>query len=542
MQLLRNLKINSMKMLMKRLQVLFTVWFILGNIHSQAQNVSINTSGTPATTGAILDLSNNSSSGLLLPNVSLTNAAVLNPPITGGNPAQLSGLMVFNTSPSLINGLSGAGLYYWNNSLANWICFGNAPQPPNYLARWITAASLGIGVAQDNGSGVAISSIAMTPKSMLDVSGGIAIGTYAGTIAAPANGMIVPGQTSVGNNLPNGKAIIDLSNGNNQGLLLPAAAAMPAVAASENGLVIFNSTLGCPEYAFNGTWTTLPPHGSVSFHYVGPLPSPWSWTVPPCVTTIKVIAAGAAGGAGWNSSCTNPPGGPGAIISATVTVVPGHILKIVTASQGGGNTGWAGGGGGGTFIWDNNTNTLLVAAGGGGGGGGQGGGSCGWPGCPGSATTTPTDNGQTGAAGAGGGAGARGTGTTAGGPGAGWLTGAGVGMPVQQVRLGDGGSGHNAGAGSYVGGWGGNGGCAGGGNGGWGGGGGGGDDNCGANSGGGGGGGGYNGGGGGNGNGAIGSEYGGGGGGSGYYNGVSIVSPQGTAGFNEGNGYVIIHY
>jgi hypothetical protein len=41
-----------------------------------------------------------------------------------------------------------------------------------------------------------------TPQSALDVSGGISLGTYAGTIAAPANGMIVSGILGVGTSTP----------------------------------------------------------------------------------------------------------------------------------------------------------------------------------------------------------------------------------------------------------------------------------------------------------------------------------------------------
>jgi hypothetical protein len=47
-----------------------------------------------------------------------------------------------------------------------------------------SATSMGIGTA--------------TPLSALDVAGGIAVGTYAGTSAAPANGMIVSGSVGIG--------------------------------------------------------------------------------------------------------------------------------------------------------------------------------------------------------------------------------------------------------------------------------------------------------------------------------------------------------
>jgi gliding motility-associated-like protein len=117
---------------------------------------------------------------------------------------------------------------------------------------------------------------------------------------------------------------------------------------------------------------------SVTFNYTG---SVQNWVVPPCVTSINVVAAGADGG-GAN-------GGNGAIVSATLAVTPGQTLQIKVGGSGacpgagyngggtGGNAGTAAnracGGGGATDIRISpygNANRLLVAAGGGGMGGG----------------------------------------------------------------------------------------------------------------------------------------------------------------------------
>ncbi len=129
---------------------------------AQAQNVAINVSGNNAYTGAILDLSNNNTpqaNGFLPPYVSLIDATILTTPITGGTGSQLSGLIVYNTNTSVTNGLSGPGLYYWNNTLATpaWIYLGNGTVGGsgtlNYLARWTpNGTTLGTGVTQDNGS------------------------------------------------------------------------------------------------------------------------------------------------------------------------------------------------------------------------------------------------------------------------------------------------------------------------------------------------------------------------------------------------------
>src|SRR5581483_4960860 len=46
-----------------------------------------------------------------------------------------------------------------------------------------------------------------TPKSKLDVNGGLAVGTYAGTAAAPSNGLVVSGSVGIGTSSP-GSAVL----------------------------------------------------------------------------------------------------------------------------------------------------------------------------------------------------------------------------------------------------------------------------------------------------------------------------------------------
>lgn len=117
---------------------------------------------------------------------------------------------------------------------------------------------------------------------------------------------------------------------------------------------------------------------TVTFNYTG---SMQTWTVPPCVTSITITAAGAEGG--------GTTGGNGAIVTATMAVTPGQILQIRVGGAGacpgagfngggtGGNAGTAAnrgcGGGGATDIRIAPYalgNRILVAAGGGGMGGG----------------------------------------------------------------------------------------------------------------------------------------------------------------------------
>ena len=120
---------------------------------------------------------------------------------------------------------------------------------------------------------------------------------------------------------------------------------------------------------------------TVTFNFTGNVQT---WTVPPCVTSINVTAAGADGG--------GSAGGNGAVVTGTLAVTPGQVLNIYVGGTGTCNTnsggGWNGGGtgkaanssangscggGGATDIRIGGTalaNRVIVAAGGGGMGGG----------------------------------------------------------------------------------------------------------------------------------------------------------------------------
>lgn len=82
----------------------------------------------------------------------------------------------------------------------------------------------------------------------------------------------------------------------------------------------------------------------------------------------EFTVAGARGGNGTLA------GGNGAIVTVTLALTQGHVLRLLpgqigtTAVSGCGIT--KAGGGGGSFVYNNNTSTILIAAGGGGGGSG----------------------------------------------------------------------------------------------------------------------------------------------------------------------------
>jgi hypothetical protein len=133
------------------------------------------------------------------------------------------------------------------------------------------------------------------------------------------------------------------------------------------------------------------------------------WTVP--TTGAYTIDAYGAKGGSTNVSTTYA-GGNGARMKGTFNLTAGQQLKILVGQMGG-TFGYTGGGGGGTFVAFAN-NTPIIVAGGGGGGGNSGGagysavtsvnGTTGYPGYPAGVNgygSTSTSNGGWGQAGAG---------------------------------------------------------------------------------------------------------------------------------------------
>lgn len=246
-----------------------------------------------------------------------------------------------------------------------------------------------------------------------------------------------------------------------------------------------------------------------TFNYVAP--SLQTYTVPVGVTSINIDASGAQGGS-VSTSCTGT-GGLGARIVGDFTVTPGEVLSIMVGQQGYSNGSDAGGGGGSFVV--RTGNVCLVAAGGGGGATNNIT-QCGsnLNGLDATITTSGTASGNGLVAGGTNGNGG-GASTGSGGGGGGFLTDgiAGTGFANNNgkcyINGGAGGSGNNNDGGGY-----------GGGGAGW------------FTGGNGGGGGGYSGG------GTSGSQpYSGGGGGGSYNGGTNQVN---TAGFQTGNGRVII--
>ena len=100
-----------------------------------------------------------------------------------------------------------------------------------------------------------------SPKANLDINGGVTIGTstsYTGS-ATSANGAIIQGTVGIGNNNPSAKAILDLTNGSNKGVLLPriTSSAEAGLTGVSSGLMFYNTTTNCVDVYANGSWQSV---------------------------------------------------------------------------------------------------------------------------------------------------------------------------------------------------------------------------------------------------------------------------------------------
>ena len=86
------------------------------------------------------------------------------------------------------------------------------------------------GVAAITGAG-ALGAGTVSPQSMLDVAGGAAIGSYAGTTAAPSNGMIVSGVVGIGTTTP--RSTLDVAGG-----IAVGTSYAGTIAAPSNGMIV----------------------------------------------------------------------------------------------------------------------------------------------------------------------------------------------------------------------------------------------------------------------------------------------------------------
>jgi hypothetical protein len=107
-------------------------------------------------------------------------------------------------------------------------------------------------------------------------------------------------------------------------------------------------------------WLGTHAQTTVTYNYTG---TAETFTVPPCVTSVTIVAKGGQGGQVTVESPL-PVGGRGATMQGDFAVNPGDVLTIVVGKQGNPDPSSSGGGGGSGV---NNGSTPLIVAGGGGG-------------------------------------------------------------------------------------------------------------------------------------------------------------------------------
>jgi len=147
------LKILNEKM-KKVLFILFLLFLSLGTVSVNAQ-VRIGGNTAP-NASAVLDLNandtNNGTKGLALPRVGLTSNTMLLPGVT----ANLTGMLVYNTTTTGGAGVNTIGIYFWNG--ATWVK-ANLPS---------TSAADSGKILMSNGSSIVLASKALTSVGVID--------------------------------------------------------------------------------------------------------------------------------------------------------------------------------------------------------------------------------------------------------------------------------------------------------------------------------------------------------------------------------------
>ncbi len=218
-----------------------------------SQNIGISTTGALPSTNAILDLStgNSNNMGIIAPHVTLgASLSTFNPPMAHANTANDIGMLVYNS----IATNQPIGYYCWSGT--TWIDVTLPPAGGNVTGCLTAAANY---IPYFTASNVICNSVlyqaamlgvgTTTPQNMLDIKGALAVGSYAGSNVAPANGMIVSGRVGVDTTAPSSSAIMDV-NSMSKGLLLPemTTAQIAAIAAPANGLMVYNTSTNCIEF------------------------------------------------------------------------------------------------------------------------------------------------------------------------------------------------------------------------------------------------------------------------------------------------------
>ena len=120
---------------------------------------------------------------------------------------------------------------------------------------------------QDSGGNTSIGlGYGTLPLSKLDIAGGLAVGTYAGSTAAPSNGLIVSGNVGVGTTSP--QALLDVyGTGSSSAMIVPRDSTTNRPTGI-NGMLRYNVTAGKLEAFASSAWQTLDTSSGTSGAFV----------------------------------------------------------------------------------------------------------------------------------------------------------------------------------------------------------------------------------------------------------------------------------
>jgi len=210
---------------MIRICLLFIGFILICDLSAQ---VGINSDSSQPDPSAMLDVSS-TSHGILVPRMSAAKRDLISQPA--------SGLMIFCTDNNQ---------FYFNKG---------TPAVPNWIlvnSQWINSGNNIYFNSGNVGLGI------VSPINRLDVSGGMTIGTYAGSKTAPTNGLLVEGQVGIGTPTPVASAALEVSSAS-RGLLPPrmTKTQRDAIVNPATGLLIFCtdcSNSGNLQLFYAGKW------------------------------------------------------------------------------------------------------------------------------------------------------------------------------------------------------------------------------------------------------------------------------------------------
>ena len=212
-------------------------WQSLSGLSVTSITGTANQIAASASIGAVtLSLTNGLSIGSYQATAPPTGGMIIPGNVGIGTTIPVSVLHVFSggtgayfTNSDFVNGSIGSGLYIQNGaSTGNTYTFLQA----------FTVGNSATGILTLNRFGGNVGIATVTPQNALDVSGSMAIGSYAGVNAAPSNGLIVSGNSGFGTSGPDANSVVTINS--SQLINLYSTGTQTSVAGNALGIFIAN--------------------------------------------------------------------------------------------------------------------------------------------------------------------------------------------------------------------------------------------------------------------------------------------------------------